>query len=318
MVVIPVFNEEACIPALFARLATLRLALADTADVRVLFVDDGSRDRSFELLASLARIHAFVTVVGFSRNFGHQIAVTAGLDLVDADWAAILDADLQDPPEELIAMLASARKGVDVVYAQRRKRSGETLFKRASAAAFYKLLKAMADVSIPEDTGDFRLMSRRVVEQLRNMRERHRFIRGMIPWLGFASVAHPYDRDPRYAGETKYPLRKMLRFAAVAVTSFSAKPLAFATRFGLLAAAAGAVGAIYMLFLKAFTNIPVPGVTSVLVAIAFFSGVQIMLIGLIGEYLAKVFEEVKGRPLYVIDRAVNIEAMHPPTPPASP
>lgn len=305
-IVIPVFNEQECIAALFQRLEALREAMRKEVDVSLLFVDDGSTDASFSLLEQIAQRTPYVQVVCLSRNFGHQMAVTAGIDFAGGDWVAILDADLQDPPETLVEMLRLAQSGYDVVYGQRRRRAGETTFKRASAAAFYRILARMSDVSIPEDTGDFRVMSRRVVTALATMRERHRFLRGMIPWVGFRSAPYVYDRDERFAGQTKYPLAKMIRFAANAIFSFSSRPLALATRLGAIVSCMGAAGAIYMIYLKLFTNIPVPGVTSVLVAMALFGGVQILLIGLVGEYVARVFEEAKNRPLYVVAEVRNV------------
>ncbi len=305
-VIVPVFNEEDCIEALFARLLGLRQQLSAEADVQFLFVDDGSHDQSVPALSALADEQPFVKLIALSRNFGHQLAVTAGLDNADGDWVAVIDADLQDPPEAIADMFHRGLAGVDVVYGQRRSRRGETVFKRVSAAAFYRVISMLSDTDIPKDTGDFRVMSRRVVATLRGMRERHRFLRGMVPWTGFRSEAYLYDRDERYTGKTKYPLSKMLRFAANAIVSFSAKPLALATKFGLLMALLGALGAFYMLYLKLFSDIPVPGLTSILVTIVFFGGLQISLIGLVGEYVARIFEEAKGRPLYVISETRNL------------
>ena len=305
-VVIPVFNEEECIEALCGRLIALRERMQGQAEVELLFVDDGSRDRTPALLDARAGAHPFIKVIALSRNFGHQLAVTAGIDHAREGWAAIIDGDLQDPPEAIAGMFGRALEGYDVVYGQRAARKGEGAFKRLSAAVFYRLLNALCDIEIPPDTGDFRVMSWRVVENLRGMRERHRFIRGMVPWIGFSSAAYAYKRDPRHAGATKYPLRKMLQFAANAILSFTAKPLALATRLGALAVLCGTVGAIYMLYIKLFTDIPVPGVTSILVTIVFFSGVQVMLIGMLGAYVARIFEEAKGRPLYVVASTRNL------------
>lgn len=305
-VVVPVFDEEACIDALCKRLVALRERMAPEAELELLFVDDGSRDRSLDMLDAVAAAHPFVKVVALSRNFGHQLAVTAGIDHAREGWIAIVDGDLQDPPEAIADMFRRAKEGYDVVYGQRVSRKGESAFKRASAAVFYRLLNWLCDIEIPADTGDFRVISARVAQSLKGMRERHRFIRGMVPWVGFRSAAFPYERDARHAGATKYPLRKMLQFAANAVLSFTAKPLALATRFGALAVLCGVIGAVYMLYLKLFTDIPVPGVTSILVTIVFFSGVQVMLIGLLGAYVARIFEEAKGRPLYVVARTRNL------------
>jgi dolichol-phosphate mannosyltransferase len=203
-------------------------------------------------------------------------------------------------------MYRLALTGFDVVYGKRRSRAGESAFKRATAAVFYRFLNYMCEIEIPADTGDFRMMSRRVVEAFKQLRERHRFVRGMIPWLGFRAVPLEYDRAERYAGETKFPLRKMLAFAANAILSFSRKPLTIAIRLGFLTVLVGMSGGSYMLYLKLFTNIPVPGLTAILLSVVIFSGVQIFLIGVVGEYIARIFEEVKGRPLYVVAETINI------------
>jgi dolichol-phosphate mannosyltransferase len=257
-------------------------------------------------LRSIAEQTTSVKVISFCRNFGHQIAITAGIDLATGDYVAVIDADLQDPPELIEDMYRLALTGFDVVYGKRRSRAGESAFKRATAAVFYRFLNYMCEIEIPADTGDFRMMSRRVVEAFKQLRERHRFVRGMIPWLGFRAVPLEYDRAERYAGETKFPLRKMLAFAANAILSFSRKPLTIAIRLGFLTVLVGMSGGSYMLYLKLFTNIPVPGLTAILLSVVIFSGVQIFLIGVVGEYIARIFEEVKGRPLYVVAETINI------------
>lgn len=308
-VIIPVFNEEDTVAEMFRRLTTVRERLMPETDVDFVFVDDGSADRTRALLLDLADRHPYVKVVAFTRNFGHQIAVTAGVDHAEGDHLAIIDGDLQDPPELVVDMYRLAcGEGWDVVYGQRRQRHGETWFKKASAAAFYRILSRLCDIDIPMDTGDFRLVSRRVARDFRRMPERHRFIRGMVPWLGYRSVPFPYDRDRRYAGVTKYPLRKMLSFAANAIFSFSRKPLSIASRLGFVTVAGGVAGALWMLYLKLFTDIPVPGLTAILLTIVLFGGVQILLIGMVGEYVARVFEEAKGRPLYVVDLLRNVDS----------
>lgn len=305
-VVIPVFNEEECLPEMFRRLLALRESLRVKAECEFLFVDDGSKDRSLELLKEAATMETVVKVISFSRNFGHQIAITAGIDCAKGDFVAVIDGDLQDPPELITSMYDLACIGYDVVYAKRRCRPGETFFKKVTATAFYRLLSYLCEIDIPTDTGDFRLMSRRVVNAFKQMRERHRFVRGMVPWVGFRAAPFEYDRDQRYAGETKYPLRKMIAFASNAIISFSKKPLTLAIRLGVVMIFAGLVFASYMLYLKLFTEIPVPGVTAVVLSITFFSGVQIFLIGIVGEYIARIFEEVKGRPLYLVHETVNL------------
>ena len=305
-VVVPVFNEEECLPETFRRMLALRESLLARAECEFLFVDDGSKDRSLGLLKEAAAKETAVKVISFSRNFGHQIAITAGIDLAKGDYVAVIDGDLQDPPELIASMYDLAVSGYDVVYGKRRSRAGETFFKKATAAVFYRFFSYLCEIDVPTDTGDFRLMSRRVVEAFKQMRERHRFVRGMVPWVGFPAVPLEYNRDQRYAGETKYPLRKMIAFASNAILSFSKKPLTLAIRLGVAMIFAGLVFAAYMLYLKLFTEIPVPGVTAVLLSISIFSGVQIFLIGIVGEYIARIFEEVKGRPLYLVLETVNL------------
>jgi glycosyltransferase involved in cell wall biosynthesis len=304
-VVIPVFNEEESILETVRRLLAVRDRMVDEADLEFIFVDDGSHDRSLILLRGVASTTHCVKVVSFSRNFGHQIAITAGIDIARGDYVAVIDADLQDPPELIREMYRLACSGFDVVYGKRRSRAGETPFKKISAAIFYRVLSYMCDVAIPVDTGDFRLMSRRSVDAFVQLRERHRFVRGMVPWIGFKTAPLEYDRAERYAGETKYPLSKMMSFAANAILSFSRKPLKIATRLGFLTIGAGAALGAFMLYLKLVTNVPVPGLTAVILTVVVFGGVQILLIGLVGEYIARIFEEVKGRPLYVVAEKIN-------------
>lgn len=305
-IVVPVFNEEESIAESVRRLLALRDKLSPEIDVELVFVDDGSKDQSLSLLRSFAEQAASVKVISFSRNFGHQIAITAGIDLAVGDYVSVIDADLQDPPELIEDMYRLALTGFDVVYGKRRSRAGESAFKKATAAAFYRLLNYMCEIDIPADTGDFRLMSRRVVEVFKQLRERHRFVRGMVPWLGFRSTPLEYDRAERHAGETKYPLSRMLTFATNAILSFSSKPLTMAIRLGFLTVLAGITGGAYMLYLKLFTNTPILGLTAILLTIVIFSGVQILLIGVVGEYIARIFEEVKGRPLYLVAETINI------------
>jgi len=305
-VVVPVYNEEESIIETANRLQKLRDNLAHEIDVELVFVDDGSKDDSLFYLRKIAEKNSNVKVISFSRNFGHQIAITAGIDLVAGDYVAVIDADLQDPPELIADMYRMALTGFDVVYGKRRSRAGETVFKKATAATFYRLLNYMCEIDIPSDTGDFRLMSRKVVESFKQLRERHRFVRGMVPWLGYRATPLEYDRAERFAGETKYPFRKMMAFAINAILSFSSKPLTMAIHFGLLTIFAGLVGGAYMLYLKLFTHTLVPGLTAVLLSIVLFSGVQILLIGVIGEYIARIFEEIKDRPLYLINETINL------------
>ncbi|MFK5947730.1 MAG: glycosyltransferase family 2 protein [Methylococcales bacterium] len=305
-IVVPVYNEEESITETVKRLQDLRTSLEHDVDVELIFVDDGSEDRSLLLLRSEAEKATYVKVISFSRNFGHQIAITAGIDLATGDYVAVIDADLQDPPELIIDMYRVMLTGVDVVYGKRRSRAGETVFKKVTATVFYSLINYMCEIDIPSDTGDFRLMSRKVVDAFKQMPERHRFVRGMVPWLGYKVSPLEYAREERFAGETKYPLRKMVAFATNAILSFSSKPITLAIRLGFVTIFASFIGVSYMLYLKLFTSIPVPGLTAILVSIAMIGGVQILLIGVMGEYIARIFEEVKGRPLYLVTETINI------------
>ncbi|MFT7219334.1 MAG: glycosyltransferase involved in cell wall biosynthesis [Candidatus Azotimanducaceae bacterium] len=301
-VIVPIFNEEDCLDELFKRLLALRERLKGRVDVQLLFVNDGSSDRSLELLEQLTSGNGFVRFVSFTRNFGHQLAVSAGLDHATADFVAIVDADLQDPPEVIEGMLDVALTGVDVVYGQRRARGGEGFFKKMTASMFYRTLSFLCDTNIPVDTGDFRVISRRVVDELKKMHESQRFLRGMIPWLGFRSSAFLYDRDERFAGETKYPFVKMVRFAMDAIFSFSRKPLDYATYIGVAATSIATLGGLYLLYLKIFTEQIVPGITAVILTVILMGGLQVFIVGVIGQYIARIFEETKNRPLYVVDR----------------
>jgi glycosyltransferase involved in cell wall biosynthesis len=305
-IVIPVYNEMESIAETVRRVQILRNNLAKEVDVELIFVNDGSKDSSLEILRNLSEYNNYIKIISLSRNFGHQIAVTAGIDYSIGDYVAVIDADLQDPPELIIDMYRLALTGFEVVYGKRRARAGESVFKKVTAAAFYRLLNYLCETDIPPDTGDFRLMSRRVVNALKRCREQHRFIRGLVPWIGYRSASLEYDRSERFAGKTKYPFKKMLEFAATAILSFSTKPLTIAIRIGLTTILLGILGAVYMLYLKLFTNIPVPGLTAILLSIVFFSGVQILLIGIVGEYIGRIFEQVKGRPLYLVDETVNL------------
>lgn len=307
-IVIPVYNEEEVIHKLFSRLYALKDHFQADIECEFLFVNDGSTDNTLETLKKQARKDKRVKILSFSRNFGHQIAITAGIENAAGDYVAVIDADLQDPPELISKMyLMAISDSLDVVYGKRRNRAGETVFKKITASFFYRLLNYMCDINIPRDTGDFRIMSRIVVDDFKRLPERHRFVRGMIPWLGYKSAPLEYDRDSRSFGETKYPLRKMMGFAANAIFSFSKKPLTLATRVGILFMILGGAFSAYMLYLKLFTDVPVAGITSIILLIIIFSGVQIFLIGILGEYIARIFEEVKGRPLYIISETVNFE-----------
>ena len=296
-IVVPCFNEEECLPQTLIRLHAS--AAATGLSYEMVLVDDGSQDHTWDLIAAHARQDARVRGFRLSRNFGHQMALTAGLDRARGAEVLIIDADLQDPPELLGAMLAKRAEGFDVVYGQRRSRAGETWFKVITAKIFYRLIGFLAEVPVPPDTGDFRLMSRRAVDAFLLLPETSRFIRGMVAWIGYPQIAVPYDRERRAAGKTKYSLGRMLRFSADAVTGFSIKPLRFATL-----ASAGLLGAALLITIWAVITWlyhgTVRGWTSLIVTILLVGGVQTLVLGIIGEYVGRLFLEVKRRPLYLV------------------
>lgn len=296
-VVIPAFNEEENLRPIVERLVT---ALEPEVDgLEIIFVDDGSSDKTWAGISDLAAADPRVRGLRFARNFGHQAAVTAGIDAARGRAVVLIDADLQDPPEIIPEMIEKWREGFEVVYAQRETREGETLFKKWSAALFYRLLHRVTDVDIPVDTGDFRLMGPRALEAFRALPERNRFIRGLVSWIGFPQTAVRYHREARHAGETKYPFRKMLRFALDALTSFSFLPLRVATFLGFAASAFSFLYILVVLVLKA-VGISWSGYTSLMASILFLGGVQLVMIGVLGEYIARIFDEVKRRPLYLV------------------
>jgi dolichol-phosphate mannosyltransferase len=267
-------------------------------------VDDGSRDATYPVLQQLALADTRLRVLKLSRNFGHQTAITAGIDVARGDAIVIIDADLQDPPEVIPEMIARWREGFDVVYGVRAKRSGETMMKLVTASMFYRLLDRMTSVSIPVDAGDFRLLTRRAADQLRAMREKDRFVRGLISWIGFRQTGVVYHREARFAGETKYPFRKMLKFAVDGLTSFSTVPLKLATWMGYLASA---FAFLYLasVFVQKALGRTVQGWATIMVAVLFMGGVQLICLGIMGEYLGRIFTEIKRRPLYVIEEFIN-------------
>lgn len=297
-VVSPCYNEADGVVELHRR---VRSACQNVGlSYEVVLVDDGSRDQTWARILELAADDPNLVGVKLSRNHGHQLALTAGLTVCRGDRVLILDADLQDPPELLPAMLAKMNEGADVVYGKRLRRDGETFMKRATAAMFYRGIQKLTDTPIPEDTGDFRLMSRRALDVLLSMPERHRFVRGMVSWIGFRQEALLYDRDRRFAGETKYPLRKMIRFAVDAVTGFSTRPLTFAIQIGL-ATAVFSVGLVFYSFASWLNNKAVPGWSSIVAAMGLLGSAQLIMMGIIGEYLGRLYEQVKGRPLFIIE-----------------
>jgi dolichol-phosphate mannosyltransferase len=303
--VVPCYNEEQVLPELHRRLAAA-CAAAAPSDYEIVLVNDGSRDGTWAEMLKLADRDARVVLVNLSRNHGHQLALTAGLSVCRGRRVLIIDADLQDPPELLPAMMSVMDGGADVVYGQRVRRAGETIGKRATAAIFYRLIERLTETPIPRDTGDFRLLSRRALDVFLAMPERHRFVRGMISWIGFRQEPVRYERAPRAAGVTKYPFGKMLRFAMDAVTAFSVKPLALASVVGVCSGG-------FALVLLAFSiaswlfggQALVAGWTSLMAGVALLGAVQLFVLGIIGEYLGRLYEQSKGRPLFVIDQVVR-------------
>ena len=298
-IVVPCYNEALSLEALHARVtAAARGVVGD--DYELVLINDGSRDDSWPIMQRLAADDPRLVAINLSRNHGHQLALTAGLDLCAGEQILIIDADLQDPPELLGEMRGvMAAEQADVVYAVRRTREGETMFKKATAAAFYRLLDRVTDTAIPLDTGDFRLMSRRSLDAFLSLPEQARFIRGMVAWIGFRQVPFPYDRAERFAGETNYPLSKMLRLAFDAMTGFSTKPLTFASHFGLALVAASMLLLVYIAF-GFLSGSAVPGWTSLAFIVVLLGAVQMFVLGMIGEYLGRLYVESKRRPLYLV------------------
>lgn len=303
-IVVPCFNEEACLRILHERLTAAAVASVGS-DYELVFVNDGSRDRTWPVMRDLADEDPHVVAISLSRNHGHQLALTAGLDLCRGKKILIIDADLQDAPELLPRMMQMMREAeADVVYGVRKSRRGDTAFKRATAHGFYRLLSRATDVDIPVDTGDFRLMSRRALDALLAMPEQSRFIRGMVAWLGFKQVPFSYDRDERFAGETKYPLKKMVRFALDALTGFSSAPLKLASYAGF----ALSVGSILLIFYIGYAWLAghsIPGWTSLMLIVVVLGAVQMFVLALMGEYIGRLYNEAKRRPLYIIEEVVG-------------
>ncbi|NOX60472.1 MAG: glycosyltransferase family 2 protein [Chloroflexi bacterium] len=306
-IVAPVYNEEAILPELYRRVAETMDALGESWEL--VLVNDGSYDRSLEIMHELHEQDPRVRIVSFSRNFGHQIAITAGMDYAQGDAVIIIDADLQDPPSVIAELVKKWREGYEVVYAVRKERKGESKFKLWTASLFYRLIDKITGVNIPRDTGDFRLLDRKAVNALRRMREHHRFMRGMSVWVGFKQTGVEYVREERYAGETKYPLRKMIRFALDGITSFSYFPLQLATYMGFFIAGLSVVAILITIGLRLSGSRAFYGQASTLVTVLFLGGIQLISLGIIGEYLGRIYDEVKHRPLYIVDEAVGFEHM---------
>jgi len=302
--VIPIFNEEESLPELLLRLRAVMDGLDGSAEV--VLIDDGSVDRSYEQITDVCRADARFHAIRLSRNFGHQMAITAGLDHASGEAVIVMDADLQDPPEVAFELAARWREGCDVVHAVRDDRQGESAFKTATASWFYRLLARIGDVQVPGNAGDFRLVDRRALDAFRLMRESNRYVRGMFGWIGFRQCTVAYTRAPRFAGATKYPLRKMIKFAFDGIISFSSAPLRLALRVGFILSALSIAAGIAAIVLKLSGALEVPGWTSMIFAITFLGGVQLLTIGVMGEYVSRIHDEVRGRPLYLVQDTLGI------------
>jgi glycosyltransferase involved in cell wall biosynthesis len=297
-VAVPIFNELESLPELYRRVTEVLASQSDPWEL--ILIDDGSTDGSREWIGEIAQSDLHVHPVIFARNFGHQVAVTAGLDKCRGDALVIMDADLQDPPEVIPELIEKWREGYEVVYAIRAEREGESWFKKITAAVFYRLINRITDVDIPLDTGDFRLMDRQVIDVLTSMREKHRFPRAMVAWVGFRQTGVKYQRAARFAGETKYPFNKMLRLALNAITGFSYFPLQIATYFGFVSAGISILAIPLVITLRLIGNAAFFGQASTLIAVLFLGGVQLISLGILGEYIGRLYDEAKGRPLYII------------------
>jgi dolichol-phosphate mannosyltransferase len=303
-IVAPVYNEEALIAEFCQRVIAVMEALGEPFEI--VLVNDGSRDRSPQIMRQLHEADPRIKVINFSKNFSHQIAITAGIDYAQGQAVIVIDSDLQDPPEVIPQLVEQWQQGYQVVYAVRSEREGETAFKKATASLFYRVIRKITSVDIPADTGDFRLMDRKVVAALTTMREHHRFMRGLSVWVGFNQTGVYYKRDARKAGETKYPVRKMFRFALDGITSFSYLPLQLATYMGFVIAALSVVGIVIAVILR-LSGLAITGQATTLVTVLFLGGVQLIFLGIIGEYLGRIYDEVKRRPLYIVAEALGFE-----------
>ena len=305
--VIPMYYEEKVVTECYKRIKECLIKL-DNYEHEIIFVNDGSKDKTMELLEEIARNDKTVKVISFSRNFGHQAAVTAGLQYVSGDAIVIMDADLQDPPELIPDMLKLWEDGNEIIYAKRKTRKGESAFKLLTAKMFYKTLNALSDVDIPRDTGDFRLVDRKVVDTINTLPEHNKFLRGLFSWVGYKQIPFEYERQKRFAGETKYPLKKMLKLASDGIISFSTKPLKLVGTLGVFSIFISFVILIYALLSYAFKlNNLSAGWTSIMVTITFFAGVQLLSIWIMAEYIGRIYDEAKGRPQYIVDKLINFD-----------
>lgn len=304
-VVIPLYNEEEVISETYKRLTDVMQGIGD--DYELILINDGSRDKTAQLTAEIVKKDKHVRLLCFSRNFGHQIAITAGMDYAKGDAVVIIDADLQDPPEVIPRMVEKWKEGYHVVYGKRIKRHGETVFKKVTAKMFYRFLQRMTQVDIPTDTGDFRLMDRKVVDSMKKLGERNRYVRGLVSWVGYKQYALEYVRDERFAGETKYPFKKMLKLAMDGISSFSYKPLKLATMVGFGLSGLSFLYLLFVLIQKISGYSTVAGWASLLAVQLFFNGVILIILGIVGAYIGRIYEECKGRPLYIVQEELGFD-----------
>jgi len=300
-IIAPIFNELENLPILHKRVSDVMEK--SQLSWELILVDDGSSDGSTDLIRDLAKKDDRIRPIIFARNFGHQIAVTAGLDYSRGDAVVIIDSDLQDPPEVILELIKKWQEGFEVVYAVRSEREGETFFKKITASVFYRLIFRITDVKIPMDTGDFRLMDRKVVNVMNSMREHHRFLRGMSAWVGFKQIGVSYKRAARFSGETKYPFKKMLKLALTAITGFSYVPLQIATYMGFISAGVSLIAIPVVILMRILGSQQFTGQATTLIAVLFLGGVQLISLGILGEYIGRIYDEVKGRPLYIVSEA---------------
>lgn len=304
-IVVPVYNEELVINETYNRLTNVIKSFGEAYEL--IFINDGSRDLSAEIIANICAKDKSVKLVNFSRNFGHQPAITAGIDLACGDAVVIIDADLQDPPEVILDMVKLWREGYHVVYGKRIKRKGETFFKRVTSKMYYRLLKRLTNVDIPVDTGDFRLIDRKVCEAIKRLGEKNRYMRGLVSWIGFKQTYVEFVREERFAGETKYPLKKMIRLAIDGIAAFSYKPLKLATGVGFLIASLSFIYLIVIIFQKIFYGNVIEGWASTIAVILFSQGIVLIMLGIMGEYIGRIYDEIKNRPIYLISEKIGFD-----------
>jgi len=302
-IVIPVLNEEKVLNELYQRLTKVMTDIGESYEI--IFINDGSTDNSLKIMKQLHTHDKRIKIIDFSRNFGHQIAITAGIDFTSGDAVITIDADLQDPPEVIPDLIKKWKEGYEVIYGIREKRKGENFFKKITALIFYRLINKMTMINMPPDSGDFRLIDKKVVNNLKNIRENNRYVRGLTYWIGFKQIGVPYERDKRFAGKSKYPIKKLFKLAYDAIFSFSNFPLKIATYFGFIVSFLSFLYLIYALIIKLFTNSVIHGWTSLMISILFLGGVQLICLGIIGEYIARINDEVKKRPLYIIKEIID-------------